>query len=54
MRWKGILRGMGAPGFIAYWVGTAVFLHLLPHAAQVEVLIPLDLAVQEGLTGRLR
>jgi hypothetical protein len=26
MRWKGILRGMGAPGFIAYWVGFAVFL----------------------------
>jgi len=26
MRWKGILRGMGAPGFIAYWVGLAVFL----------------------------
>ncbi len=26
MRWKGILRGMGAPGFIAYWTGLAVFL----------------------------
>ncbi len=26
MRWKGVLRGMGAPGFIAYWVGLAVFL----------------------------
>ncbi len=26
MRWKGILRGMGAPGFMAYWVGFAVFL----------------------------
>jgi len=26
MRWKGILRGMGAPGFLAYWLGLAVFL----------------------------
>lgn len=26
MRWKGVLRGMGAPGFIAYWVGVAVCL----------------------------
>ena len=26
MRWKGVLRGMGAPGFMAYWTGLAVFL----------------------------
>src|SRR4030095_3115354 len=26
MRWKGVLRGMGAPGFIAYWLGAAVLL----------------------------
>jgi hypothetical protein len=26
MRWKSVLRGMGAPGFIAYWLGFAVFL----------------------------
>ena len=26
MRWKGVLRGMGAPGFMTYWVGAAVFL----------------------------
>ena len=26
MRWKGILRGMGAPGFIAYWLGAVVTL----------------------------
>src|SRR5215470_2269278 len=26
MRWKGILRGMGAPGFMAYWLGAVVFL----------------------------
>jgi hypothetical protein len=26
MRWKGVLRGMGAPGFMAYWLAAAVFL----------------------------
>jgi hypothetical protein len=26
MRWKGVLRGMGAPGFIAYWLGAVVML----------------------------
>lgn len=26
MRWRGVLRGMGAPGFIAYWLSAAVFL----------------------------
>ena len=26
MRWKGVLRGMGAPGFMAYWLALAVFL----------------------------
>lgn len=26
MRWKGVLRGMGAPGFMTYWVGVAVLL----------------------------
>lgn len=26
MRWKGILRGMGAPGFIAYWLAAVVTL----------------------------
>lgn len=25
MRWRAVLRGMGAPGFIAYWLGAAVF-----------------------------
>src|SRR4051812_1945687 len=24
MRWNGTLRGMGAPGFLAYWAGAAV------------------------------
>ena len=26
MRWRGVLRGMGAPGFIATWLSAAVFL----------------------------
>src|SRR5438477_1147709 len=26
MRWKGILRGMGAPGFMAYWLAAVVCL----------------------------
>ena len=25
MRWKGILRGMGAPGFMTWWLGLVVF-----------------------------
>ncbi len=32
MRWKGVLRGMGAPGFMTYWLAAAVF--LLEYAAQ--------------------
>lgn len=26
MRWRSVLRGMGAPGFMCYWVGAAIFL----------------------------
>ena len=26
MRWRGVLRGMGAPGFMTYWTGLALFL----------------------------
>lgn len=26
MRWRGVLRGMGAPGFVSYWLGFVVFL----------------------------
>jgi hypothetical protein len=26
LRWRGVLRGMGAPGFITYWLAAAVFL----------------------------
>ncbi|HWM79187.1 MAG TPA: hypothetical protein VNS56_16530, partial [Methylomirabilota bacterium] len=25
MRWKGVLRGMGAPGFMTYWMAACVF-----------------------------
>src|SRR6266540_3913617 len=25
MRWKGVLRGMGAPGFMTYWLAACVF-----------------------------
>jgi hypothetical protein len=26
MRWRGVARGMGAPGFITYWLGVAILL----------------------------
>lgn len=44
MRWKGILRGMGAPGFMAYWLGLAVFL-LDYSALYAPTLRPLALLV---------
>ena len=25
MRWRGVLRGMGAPGFITFWLGAVIF-----------------------------
>jgi len=44
MRWKGVLRGMGAPGFLAYWLGAAVFLlelttHYAPNVRPLAVLV---------------
>ncbi|HWU36476.1 MAG TPA: hypothetical protein VN203_02450 [Candidatus Acidoferrum sp.] len=44
MRWKGVLRGMGAPGFLTYWLGAAVFLlelttHYAPDARPLAVLV---------------
>jgi hypothetical protein len=38
MRWRGVLRGMGAPGFIAYWLSAAVlFLEVTSrHAPSVQ------------------
>lgn len=32
MRWRGVLRGMGAPGFMSYWMAAAVFLLELTRA----------------------
>jgi hypothetical protein len=51
MRWKSVLRGMGAPGFIAYWTGLAVFLleytaRLAPDVRPVALLVmQVDLAL---------
>ena len=41
MRWKGILRGMGAPGFMAYWLAAVVFLleYTLHHAPSLSSLV---------------
>ncbi len=41
MRWKGVLRGMGAPGFMSYWLGFVVFLLEVTahHAPQVRSLV---------------
>lgn len=33
MRWKGVLRGMGAPGFMSYWLAAVVFLIELTRGA---------------------
>lgn len=38
MRWKGALRGLGAPGFMTYWLGWAVFLLELITAVAPTVL----------------
>ncbi len=51
MRWRGVLRGMGAPGFIAYWLSAAVFLIELTrrHAPDVQGLAVLALQVDFAL-----
>jgi hypothetical protein len=51
MRWRGVLRGMGAPGFIAYWLGGAVFLLELTsrYAPSVRPLALLALQLDFGL-----
>jgi hypothetical protein len=46
MRWKGVLRGFGAPGFMSYWTGAAVFFlevtrHYAPRAATIALLVML-------------
>jgi len=46
MRWKGVLRGMGAPGFMTYWLAGAVF--LLEYSAEyAQDLKPLALLVTQ-------
>jgi hypothetical protein len=37
MRWRGVLRGMGAPGFMTYWMAAAVFLLELTRQLSVEL-----------------
>jgi hypothetical protein len=50
MRWKGVARGMGAPGFMTYWLAAAVFLlelalRFAPDARPLVVLaLQVDLA----------
>jgi hypothetical protein len=41
MRWKGILRGMGAPGFMSYWLAAVVFLleYALHHRPSLTPLV---------------
>ena len=47
MRWKGILRGMGAPGFMSYWLAAVVF--LLEYAQHHQPsLMPLVLLVAQA------
>jgi hypothetical protein len=46
MRWKGILRGMGAPGFMTYWLAGAVFLLELSGRLAPEVQALALLALQ--------
>jgi hypothetical protein len=51
LRWRGALRGMGAPGFMTYWLGAAVLLlegttRLTPSARPMAlVALQVDLAV---------
>ena len=51
MRWRTVLRGMGAPGFIAYWLSAAVFLIELTtrHAPDVQGVAVLVLQVDFAL-----
>jgi len=51
MRWKSVLRGMGAPGFMAYWMGLVVFLleYAQRFAPQLRPLVLLVLQVDFAL-----
>lgn len=46
MRWKGNLRGFGAPGFMSYWLGAVVFFLELGKAFCPEVIPTAILAAQ--------
>lgn len=51
LRWRSVLRGMGAPGFIAFWLGAAVFLLALAeaHAPGIQWLVLLTLQIDFAL-----
>jgi len=51
MRWKGVLRGMGAPGYMTYWLAAVVFLleYTLHYAPEVRALALLVLQVDFAL-----
>jgi len=51
MRWKGVLRGMGAPGYMTYWLAAAVFLveYTVSFAPEVRPLALLVLQVDFAL-----
>src|SRR4029079_15934873 len=51
MRWSGVLRGMGAPGFISFWLGAAVFLLELTsrHAPAIRGLALLTIQIDSAL-----
>jgi hypothetical protein len=57
MRWNGVLRGMGAPGLITYWLAAAVFLleytqQAAPHLRSLALLVvQVDLAFIIGSAG---
>ncbi len=50
MRWRSVTRGMGAPGFIAFWLGAAVCLLEVTarHAPDVRALVLLTLQIDFG------
>jgi len=51
MRWRGVLRGMGAPGFMTYWLAVAVFVLELTtqHARSLRPLALFALQLDLGL-----
>jgi hypothetical protein len=47
MRWKGVARGMGAPGFMTYWMGLGIFLleYSLHYAPDLRSLVVLTIQI---------